>query len=146
MDIATFIIGVIVGVVVVALAFELGMRKTSKSEPSSRSTLAWSLSEIVNPRIVAEFLVDVDIPKNSKLIVNQCRDDSLLLGLNVRKSSDVKGNFIIGDDRALILAGPMKKDEIGVWTVEKDILEKLNAYFDESWENALEYQETKEEN
>jgi hypothetical protein len=145
MEIATFIIGVIVGVVAVALAFELGMKRTSKSEPSSRSTLAWSFSEIRNPKIVAEYLVDVEIPKNSKLIVNQCRDDSLLLGLNVRQSSDVKGNFVLGEDRALILAGPMKKDEIGVWTVEKDILEKLNAYFDESWENALEYQETKEE-
>ena len=143
MDIVTFIVGFVIGVVVVALAIELGVRKTSKSEPSSRSTQNWSISEIRNPKVVAEYLVDVDIPKHSKLLVKQYRDGAVFTDLEVRQSSDIKGNFVVGDDRALILAGPMKQDEIGVWTVEKEILEKLNAYFEESWENAEELEQPK---
>jgi len=133
MAVEYFVIGFVVGVISVALAIELGMKKTSKSEPASRSTQKWSISEIRNPRIVAEYLGDIEIPKNSKLVVNKFKDDKIFKGLNVRRHTKVKANFILGDDRALILSGPMKKDEIGIWTVEKEILKKLNTYFEESW-------------
>ena len=67
MDIILFIIGFVIGVVCVALAIEFGMKKISKSEPSSRTTQKWSISEIRNPRVIAEYLGDVDIPKNSRI-------------------------------------------------------------------------------
>ena len=134
MDIITFIIGFIIGLVSVGLAVEVGLKK-AKVEPSTRSTKTWSIHELRNPKILAEYLGDVEIPKNSKLLVNQYQNNRLFEGVEVRHHSDIRGNFILGDDRALILAGPLKKDEIGVWTVEKDILEKLNSYFDAAWEN-----------
>ena len=138
MDIVVFIAGFIVGVVSVALAIEFGIKKTSKSEPASRSTRKWSISEISNPRIVAEYLGDVDIPKNSRIVVNKHKDDMVFAGVNAKINSGVRGNFILGDDRALILAGPVKKDEMGVWTVEKEILESLNNYFEETWSKGTE--------
>ena len=131
-----FIIGVIVGVVFVALAVELGMKKTSKGEPASRPTQKWSLSEIKNPRIVAEYLGDVALPKNAKVVVNQYNDKEMFKGIEAREHAGIKGNFVLGDDRALILAGPIKNQEIGVWTVEKEVLHKLNAYFEDSWSKA----------
>jgi hypothetical protein len=36
----------------------------------------------------------------------------------------------------LILSGPIQQEELGIWTVEKDMLEKLNKYFEDSWEKA----------
>ena len=138
MDIVVFIAGFVIGVVSVALAIEFGMKKTSKSEPASRSTRKWSISEIRNPRIVAEYLGDIDIPKNSRLVVNKHKDNIVFEGLNAKRNSGIKGNFILGDDRALILAGPVKKDEMGVWTVEKEILESLNNYFEETWSKGTE--------
>ncbi|MFH1101415.1 MAG: hypothetical protein V1726_05225 [Methanobacteriota archaeon] len=137
MEILTFAVGFILGVVVVALAMEFGFKKPRK-EPSTRSTKSWSLAELHNPRILAEYLGDVDIPRNSRLLVNQYHNNRLFTGVEVRQHSDIKGNFVLGDDRALILAGPLKRDEIGVWTVEKDILEKLGAYFEAAWENGTE--------
>jgi hypothetical protein len=134
-SIVTFVIGLVIGAVIVVLAMELGLKRTSKTEPYTRSTKTWSLNELRNPRILAEYLGDVDIPKNSKLLVNQYQNNRLFEGIEVRHHSEIRGNFILGDDRALILAGPVKKDEIGVWTVEKDILEKLNSYFNAAWEN-----------
>ena len=133
METVTFVIGFIIGVISVALAFELGMKRSNRSEPASRSTKTWSISELQNPRIVAEYLGDIDIPKNSKLLVNQFKDKNTLEGIEAKHHKGIKGNFILGDDRALILAGPMKNDELGFWTVEKEILEKLNDYFEESW-------------
>ncbi len=138
--ILVFIIGFIVGVICVGLAIELGMRKSSKSEPASRTTQQWTINEIKNPRIVAEYLGDMAIPENAKVVVNKYQNTTNLTDRNVRTHKGIKGNFILGDDRALILAGPLKPNEIGVWTVEKEILGKLNAYFEESWSKATKFE------
>jgi len=145
-NIIFFIIGFFIGVIVVAFAIELGTKKGTGKEPASRTTQMWSLSEISNPRIIAEYLgADIEIPKNSKLVVNRVNDEQLLKGLSVKKHTGIKGNYVLGDDRALILSGPLKKDEIGVWTVEKEILNKLNRYFEDSWSKGSTYEITKEQ-
>ena len=133
MDIISLIIGFAIGVVVVGLAIEIGMKKTSRMLPASRHTEKWSIEEISNPRIMAEYLGDVELPKDAKVLVNRYKDKTMFAGLDVKEHKGIKGNFIIGDDRALILAGPVKKDEVGFWTVEKEIVDKLNADFDEMW-------------
>ncbi len=134
MEIVSLILGFIIGVVIAGVAVEISFRKGARQAPASRHTKKWSLSEISHPKIMAEYLSkDVEIPKNSKVLVNKYKDKTLLAGLNVREHKGIKGNFIVGDDRALILAGPVKGDELGFWTVEKDIVEKLNREFDEMW-------------
>ena len=136
MAVVEFILGVIVGVVVVGLAIELGMKKTNKGQPASRPTHKWNLSEISNPRIIAEHMGDMELPKKTKIVVNQYENKDIFKGRNVKHHSGIRGNFILGDDRALILAGPMKKDELGIWTVEKSMIEKLGKYFEDSWSKA----------
>ena len=133
MDIIALIIGFAIGVVVVSIAVEIGMKKTSRVVPASKHTKDWNISEISNPRIMAEYLVDAELPKGSKVIVNKYKDKNLLMGLNAKTHTGIRGNYIIGDDRALILAGPVKKNELGFWTVEKDIVEKLNHDFEQMW-------------
>ena len=144
MDIISLIIGFAIGVVFVGLAIEIGMKKSSQVTPSSQHTKSWKISEISNPRIMAEYLSDVELPKDSKIIVNRYKDKDMLAGLDVKEHKGIKGNFILGDDRALILAGPIKKDEIGFWTVEKDIVQKLNQEFKDMWAEAsqMEWEET----
>jgi len=136
MDILALIIGFAIGVVVISLAFEIGSKRTGRSEPASKHTKNWKISEISNPRVMAEYLVSADIPKGSKVIVNKIKDESILTGLNAKTHKGIRGNYIIGDDRALILSGPLKKNEVGFWTVEKDIVEKLNQDFEEKWADA----------
>ncbi len=138
MDIGAFIIGICIGVIAVGLAIELGMKKTPKTQSATRPTHKWSISEISNPRIIAEYLGDMELPKNAKIVVNQYENKDRLVGIEAKEHSGIRGNFILGDDRALILAGPIKQDELGVWTVEKVMLEKLNKYFEESWSKAHE--------
>jgi len=133
MDIISIIVGFAIGVIVVSLAIEIGMKKTSQTPPASKHTKSWNISEISNPRIMAEYLSDIELPKDSKIIVNRYKNKEMLAGLDVKEHKGIKGNFIVGDDRALILAGPVKKDEIGFWTVEKEIVDALNKEFFEMW-------------
>lgn len=144
MDIISLVIGFIIGVIVLGLAIEIGTKKTSQSPPASKRTKKWSISEISNPRIVAEYLSDVELPKGSKVIVNQYKNKDMLDGLNVKEHKGIKGNYIIGDDRVLILAGPVKKDEVGIWTVEKNIVEQLNQEFNQMWAEGSVLQKDKE--
>lgn len=139
--VVAFILGFIIGVIVVALAIELGMKKTSKTQPASRPTHKWSISEISNPRIVAENMGDMNLPKDAKIVVNQYENKDVFKGRNVKHHSGIRGNFILGEDRALILAGPIKKDELGIWTVEKGMIDKLNQYFEDSWSKATKMKE-----
>lgn len=133
MDIISLIVGFSIGVIVVGLTIEIGMKKTSPTSPASKHTKSWNISEISNPRIMAEYLSNVDLPKDSKILVNQYKNKEMLAGLDVKEHKGIKGNYIVGDDRALILAGPIEKDEVGFWTVEKEIVEKLNQDFNEMW-------------
>ena len=143
MDIVSLIVGFILGVIVVGLAVEIGLKKVTSKAPSSKHTKNWSIDEISNPKIMAEYLSNVELPKNSKVLVNRYKDKDLLTGLDAREHRGIKGNFIVGDDRALILAGPVKKDEVGFWTVEEDIVKQLNQEFDEMWAEATKMDEEK---
>lgn len=144
MDIISLVVGFSIGVVIVGLAIEMGMKRTSRTPPTSKQTRKWNISEITNPRIMAEYLSDVDIPKNSKIIVNKYKTKEALAGLNVKEHSGIKGNFIVGDDRALILSGPIKNDEMGIWTVDKEIVEELNQEFNKMWLEATNLHQGKE--
>jgi hypothetical protein len=135
-DILSIIIGFGLGVIVVAVAIEFGLRKPVKHFPTSRRTFDWNIKEISNPKIMAEYLGDIEIPKNSRLLVNRYKDKHSMKGINVKQSAQIKGNYILGDDRVLILAGPVKKDEMGFWTVDKEIVESLHREFDVMWNDA----------
>ena len=133
MDIISLAVGFIIGVILVAIAIEVGTKKSKHTPQTSKHTKKWSISEISNPKIIAEYLADVDLPKNSRILVNNYKDKRKFAGLDVREHKGIKGNYIVGEDRALILAGPLKKDEVGFWTVEKDIVNDLNQEFDQMW-------------
>ena len=136
MDIVSLVVGFAIGMVVVSIAFEFGTKKTSDKEPASRHTKKWDLSEIANPRIMAEHLGTISIPKNSRVLVNNVHDKSILKDISAREHSGIKGNYILGDDRVLILSGPVKNNEMGFWSVEKDIFDKLNKEFEDFWNEA----------
>ena len=144
MDIISLVIGFAIGVIGLGLAIEIGMKKTTQIQPASKHTKKWNLSEISNPRIMAEYLSDVELPIGSKIIVNQYKNKEMLAGLDVKEHKGIRGNYILGDDRVLILAGPIKKDEVGFWTVEKDIVEKLNQEFNEMWDEGSKMHQGKE--
>jgi len=137
MDVLSLFIGFGIGVVVVAIAIEFGTKKTTKQMPSSRRTTDWSLSEIKNPKIMAEYLGDIKIPKQSQVLVSKYKNGRDFNGSLAKKGTGLRGNYILGDDRALILSGPVKHDEMGFWTVEKEIVDSLHQEFEQQWNRAI---------
>ena len=135
-DILSLGIGFVIGVIVVAFAIEFGSKKTKDIMPSSRRTNEWDIKEIRHPKIMAEYMGDITIPKESKVLVNKYKDLQMFNGINAKRHSKIKGNYILGDDRALILSGPVRKDEMGFWTVEKEIVNSLHEEFDAYWNDA----------
>jgi hypothetical protein len=136
MDVLMFVLGLVLGVVAVGIAMELGVRRVNRTSPATLPTHKWSLQEISNPRIIAENMGAIELPKNAKIVVNEFPDRDMFSGMEVKRHSGIRGNFILGDDRALILSGPIQENELGIWTVEKDMLRKLNKYFEDSWAKA----------
>jgi hypothetical protein len=144
MDILSLFIGFGIGVVVVAIAIEFGTKKSTKLTPSSRRTTDWSLQEIKNPKIMAEYLGDIEIPRSSQVLVNKYKTGRDFNGSFAKKNSGIRGNYILGEDRALILSGPVKHDEIGFWTVEKEIVDQLHSEFDYHWNKAYDIPKEKQ--
>ena len=136
MDIIALSVGFGIGVIVVAIAIEFGTKKEKITMPNTRRTVDWSINEIQNPKIMAEYLGDLSIPKSSKVLVHKYKDPERFIGINIRRNTKIKGNFVLGIDRALILSGPMKQGELGFWTVEKEIVNTLHEEFDQSWNDA----------
>jgi len=135
MDIITLAVGFIIGVIVVAIAIEFGSKKDKVDMPNSRRTVDWNINEINNPKIMAEYLGNVSLPEKSMVLVHKYKDSDLFQGLNTRRNTEIKGNYVLGDDRALILSGPMKEGELGFWTVEKEIVNSLHDDFNHHWKN-----------
>ena len=135
-DILSLAGGFIFGVIVLAIAIEFGFKKSVPKTPKTRKTDKWNFKEFQNPKIMAEYLGDIKLPSNSKVLVNKFKDKELLNGINAKRSKMIKGNYILGEDRALILSGPLKSNEHAFWTVEKEIVNKLHSEFDELWSQA----------
>lgn len=144
-DVISLAVGFIIGVIILGLALEIGTKKTNRSTPASKHTNKWSISEISNPRIIAEYMGDVKLPADSKVLVNKYKDKQMFAGISTKEHGGIRGNYIIGDDRALILSGPIKNNELGIWTVEKEIVEALKQEFDMRWNEAdtMEFEEQK---
>ena len=130
-------IGMVIGIIISISAIELGRKRTKKVEATTRCTDKWSINNLPNPRVVAEYLLDANIPRNAKVVIKQCKDKRLLNGLDVRYNPNIKGSFAIGDDRAIILAGPFKENEIAFITVDRHIISKLKDMFDNYWRDGF---------
>jgi len=138
MDAFSIAIGIIIGAIIAMMAASLiSPKRKERPEPASRYTNNWSLNSLSNPKIVAEYLMDIELPRNARVVVKQCKDKNKLKGMNVRYNPNIRGCFAIGDDRAIILAGPFKKNETAVITVEKNILTRLDELFENYWEKGV---------
>ncbi|MCD6107887.1 hypothetical protein B6U70_01560 [Euryarchaeota archaeon ex4484_162] len=135
MDPLSLLIGFIIGLIAATMAIEFGMRKPIEStfKSTARLTYMWSLSEIKNPRLVAEYLDEMMIPKNAKVVFKECSDTKVLEDVSARKNEDIRANFVLGDERALLILGPVREGQMGVWIIDPFILKKLESEFERLW-------------
>lgn len=128
MEIISLIIGFVVGVVAISLAIELGWRKEEAPE-KCKIARRWNVREIKNPLVMAE-KIKLEMPMNAKMIVAVHTPFSK----NAKMDSNVKGNVIIGDTRALIFSGEIREGQLAFWTIDENIIRTLRNKFYNVWE------------
>ncbi|MBA3044165.1 hypothetical protein FP804_03410 [archaeon] len=136
MDLLSIGLGVLIGIVVTAFMVEIGMRKILPWSVTSRLTSSWNLNEIKDNKtllIMAEKIENVEIPKNSRVIVKQREGVALLKGAEVVVNQDMHSNFAVGSDRALIFTSSIHPDAFTVWTTNEKMIRRLTSEFNRLW-------------
>ncbi|MBU4256579.1 MAG: hypothetical protein KKB04_04910 [Candidatus Thermoplasmatota archaeon] len=136
MDLLSIGLGVLIGIVVTAFMVEIGMRKILPWGVTSRLTSSWNLNEIKDNKtllIMAEKIENVEIPKNSRVIVKQREGTALLKGAEVVVNQDVHSNFAVGSDRALIFTSSIHPNAFTVWTTNEKMIRRLTSEFNRLW-------------
>ncbi|PKK86131.1 MAG: hypothetical protein CVT48_02395 [Thermoplasmata archaeon HGW-Thermoplasmata-1] len=133
MDVLWFSIGTLVGIVIALVAVEFGLKKVFGKQEHSKLTSVWSLSEISDPLIVAEKLEGVPVPAGAKVVVRDAVDARTFSSAEVRKNPEVRSNFILGKNRALIFTGQIEPGKMALWTVDDILLRRLNSEFNRLW-------------
>ncbi len=128
MEIISLIVGFVVGIVAVSLAIELGWRKEETPE-KCKVARRWDVREIKNPLVMAE-KIKMEMPMNAKMVVAVHTPFSKRAKLD----PNVKGNVIIGDNRALIFSGEIKENQLAFWTIDEHITRALRNQFYNLWE------------
>lgn len=135
-EIAQIGIGFALGVLVTIIVVELGFRKISPRQETSRLTTIWSLDEIkgLSPvRIVAEEIRDVSVPPNSTLVLKSADGLEGRRDLKIRINKAVNTNFAFCGDRALIFTKGISPKVPVVWTVNPTMLSFLRSEFTRLW-------------
>jgi len=136
-DVISLIVGFVVGIIAVSIAIELSWKKEETVE-TCKVANKWSLSEIRNPLIVAEKL-KMNAPSGSKVVVRV----ETAFSRGAKQNPDVRGNFVLGSDRALIFSGEIREGQIAFRTVDERILRNLRTLFNQFWEGDEGAEETK---
>jgi hypothetical protein len=126
-DLISLIIGFVIGVVAISMAIELGWRKEDTQE-TCKLTDNWSLHELKNPLIVAEKLM-MPFPQDAKVVTAT----KILQEGDIKQHDGVRGNFAVGENRALVFTGEIKKGELALWTIDEAIMKKLRNEFYQLW-------------
>lgn len=139
-------VGFLLGLLAAGLAFEFGIRQVRNPE-SSKITSAWSLGEVGRldpPRIVAENIRDLRVPKDARIIVKAgagAVSGSVLRDAEVRMHPDVRSNFALGDEKALVFSSTLHPKAMAVSTKNAPMVNRLGSEFDRLWEEAEPYVE-----
>lgn len=123
MDLIAFVAGLIVGIVAVSIAVEFAWKK-DVPEKKCKLVKKWRQHEIKNPLIVTEKLL-TEPPKHAKIVVKEPSS----FAKKARENTNVKGNFIVGIEKALIFAGDIRDDQLAMLTSDEDIINELHDTF-----------------
>lgn len=134
MDLLSAGIGALVGIVVVLLMVELGMKKILPWAETSRLTSVWDLNDLKGTKplmVVAENIEGLALPRDSLVVVKE--EKALPRGMRAGANPRVNSNFVVGEDRALIFTSSLRPNVPVIWTTNDKIIAKLISEFNRFW-------------
>lgn len=137
-------VGFVVGVAATAFALEVAFRRVRNEERASL-TKDWSLQQLRGnegpPRIVTTSLQGVNVPQGSKVLVapGAKLPSEISSTCEIRIHDDAKGNFVVGNGKALFCTGPVKAGTLALETVHPALVDRLERSFESLWMQAKPY-------
>jgi len=147
LDLVSLGMGFTAGVAATAVAWNLTQR-TVRNPEATKLTAVWALSEVARggpPAIMAERIEGLEVPANAKVLVPLGAASAVpvevLQSCEVRMHPDVRMNYALGRDRALVFSSFMHPRAHAVYTREESAVKKLQAEFTKLWTEAEPYVE-----
>jgi hypothetical protein len=144
MDLFAFFLGFAVGIVIAFFVIYLSMRTRVPVQKSAELVNLWSINELgIDVRGMVESAGDINMPSGSRLVVRDTGylPAKILNTCEVRTNPNVRGNYLIGPNRAFIFSGIMANTSPVVVTEDDDLLLRLSNDFNSLWSGAEPYAE-----
>lgn len=143
-DLLWLSVGFIVGVAATAFALEVAFRRVRNDEQASL-TKNWTLHELSGddgpPSIVTTSLEGVDVPNRSRVLVapGAKLPSQMAKTCEIRIHEEAKGNFVVGNGKAVFCTGPVKAGTLALETVHPALVSRLERSFESLWVQAKPY-------
>jgi hypothetical protein len=142
-DLLSIFIGVVVGGVATAIAWNLSTRNVRNPE-TTKLTALWTLKDLSvdggRPAIMAERIDGLQLPMGSKVIVPSgslgAVHPDIVMSCEVRMHPDVRVNAAIGKDRAIVFSGHVNPKSFALVTMEEAMVRRLQTDFQRMWGEA----------
>lgn len=143
MDTISVLVGFLVGVVVAAIAVELGLKKLFSPPSNTKVTSSWRLDEFEAPLVVALDAASTSYPPGSEVVTAGGVDPQGFRGRTFRRNPNARANVVIdrARDRALLFMGPVEPGTLALATVDRDLVGRLRGEHRRLWETGSEYVE-----
>ena len=135
MEVITFSVGIIIGILAAAAAIEISQRWITKKKSNTELAHFWSISEIPGPVVVAKSLDGASIPEGVRVVCADEPSAEQSRRFKIRINPNADANFAAGKGMALIFSGPISQGSAAISTVDEVLVASLTAEFERLWEN-----------
>ncbi|MDD5502596.1 MAG: hypothetical protein PHH26_03930 [Candidatus Thermoplasmatota archaeon] len=142
MEVITFSVGIVIGIIGTAAAIEISQRWITKKKSSTGLAHFWSISEIPNPVVVAKSLEGASLPAGTRVVCATEPPQEILSKCKVRINPDADANFAAGKSTALVFSGGLSSGTAAISTVDEVLVASLNAEFEMLWDKGTPIHET----
>jgi hypothetical protein len=143
LDLLSAIVGFAVGAIVTVVVVEATARQRATKGAATKLTAGWRLTELADPMIVCHDLPEQPVPQGARIAASGAVAPSVAETCEVRQVPPVRAEFALDrkNRRALLFMAGLQTNGLALWTVDPELLARLETEADHLWERASPYVE-----
>lgn len=134
MDLISFFVGSVAGIIVALVAVEFGLKKMFSAPDAASLTAVWSFRDFRLPLVASLDASAAPVPRAAKLVTNGPVPVPSS-GIEARVNPAVKGDFVVDGEgtRALLFLGGLRPGALALLSVDAKLVARLRREFDRLW-------------
>lgn len=143
MDLLWLVIGFVLGGIAVGVVVEVTGRGRAKVPEQHKLTTAWRLTELQEPVLVAQDVLDVEIPEGTTILASGLIDPQVQARCKVREVPPVRAQFALDrkQRRAILFLGGIQPGSLALLTVDATLVDRLETEYKRLLDRATDYVE-----